>query len=159
MNTAANQVAVGGRTISGVAAGALGAASTEAVNGSQLFATNAAVAAHTTQIAGLQAADLAFDARIDALEAVSLDFTDNLRRLDNNLAGSTAIAIAMGGGSFLPDKAINLTGNVATYDGAWAGAMQLGALVRSNAALHAGLAKNFNKRGKVGARVGFTLGW
>ena len=38
--TAANQVNVGGRTIGGVAVGALNATSTDAINGSQLFATN-----------------------------------------------------------------------------------------------------------------------
>ena len=44
VNTADNQVNVGGRTISGVAAGAVNATSTDAVNGSQLHATNQAIA-------------------------------------------------------------------------------------------------------------------
>jgi autotransporter adhesin len=43
----------GNRQVAGVAAGALAATSTEAVNGSQLFATNQAVAANTTDIASL----------------------------------------------------------------------------------------------------------
>ncbi|HTG78834.1 MAG TPA: hypothetical protein VL553_04455, partial [Sphingomicrobium sp.] len=53
VNTAANQVNVGGRTIGGVAAGALNATSTEAVNGSQLFATNQALAAMSSQIGAI----------------------------------------------------------------------------------------------------------
>ena len=43
----------GDRTVTGVAAGAVSAASTDAVNGSQLFATNLQVAANTTAIANL----------------------------------------------------------------------------------------------------------
>ncbi|MET0588874.1 MAG: hypothetical protein ABWZ75_10170, partial [Novosphingobium sp.] len=51
VNTASNQVAVGGRTVSGVSAGALSETSTDAVNGSQLYVTNQAVAANTSAIA------------------------------------------------------------------------------------------------------------
>ena len=32
-------------------------------------------------------------------------------------------------------------------------------MVSPNAAFNAGVAKGFNKDGKVGARVGFTFGW
>ena len=53
VNTADNQVNVGGRTIGGVAAGALNATSTDAVNGSQLFATNQALAAMSSQIGAI----------------------------------------------------------------------------------------------------------
>ncbi len=67
VNTAANQVSVGGRTISGVNAGTLSAASTEAVNGSQLFATNANVTANTTAITAIQALNATQTAQITAL--------------------------------------------------------------------------------------------
>ena len=43
----------GARTLTGLAAGTLSAASTDAVNGSQLFATNQNVTANTTAIASL----------------------------------------------------------------------------------------------------------
>ena len=99
------------------------------------------------------------DNRLDALESIALNVQVDLRQLDKKLAGSTATAIAMGGATFLPGKRINISGNVATYDGAVAGAFQIGALVNENVALNAGVATNFNKRGKVGARAGFTLGF
>ncbi len=52
--TLAGAVPGGGITVTNVAAGALSAGSTDAVNGSQLFATNAQVATNTTDIATLQ---------------------------------------------------------------------------------------------------------
>lgn len=51
----------GGTTITNVADGALNAGSTEAVNGSQLFATNQAVAANTADIAALQGSTIQYD--------------------------------------------------------------------------------------------------
>ena len=145
VTTADNQVNVGGRTIGGLAAGELSATSTDAVNGSQLYATNQAVAA--------------MDTRVDALELMAVDFDEDLRSLDRKLDGSTAVAIAMSGNAFLPNKSFNLTGNVGYYQGAVAGALQIGALVSPNAAFNAGVSTNFNKKGGVGARAGFTFGW
>jgi hypothetical protein len=52
-----------------------------------------------------------------------------------------------------------MTGNLGTYGGAVAGALQIGAMVSESAAVNAGVAKGFNRDGKVGARVGFTFGW
>ena len=143
--TAANQVHVGGRTVSGVAAGSLSATSTEAVNGSQLFATNQAVS-------GL-------DTRVDALESLALDFDDRLDRVDDRASAGTAVAIALGGNGFIPGKQFNITGNVGTYRGASAGALQIGAMIGENMAVNAGIATGFNKGGKVGARAGITFGW
>lgn len=79
--------------------------------------------------------------------------------MDEKLRDSTAIAIAMSGNAFLPDKQFNLTGNVGTFDGAWAGSIQFGAMVSTNAALNAAVAKNFDRRGSLGARAGITFGW
>lgn len=115
------------------------------MTGAQLFATNQAVGA--------------LDTRVDALELMADGINADLRRLDRRVAGSTALAIAMGGSFFLPDKAFNLSGNVATYDGAYAGSVQMGALISPSVAINGGLAKNFNKKGDLGARVGFSFGW
>jgi Head domain of trimeric autotransporter adhesin/YadA-like membrane anchor domain len=105
------------------------------------------------------AGDLALSGRIDGL-AGRLDQMDSrLAEFDDRLASGTAIASAMGGAAFLPDMKFNLTANVATYDGAHAGAFQLGVLVSPNAAINAGVATGFNKRGKTAARVGVTFGW
>ena len=138
VNTAANQVAVGGRKISGVTAGTISATSTEAINGSQLFATN-------VNVANLQAADIVLSNRID--------------RVDKRASGGTAVAIALGGNAFLPDKRVNLTANVGGYRGAIAGAIQLGALVSDSIAFNAGVGSGFNHNGKIGARGGVTFGW
>ena len=65
---------------------------------------------------------------------------------------------AMCGATIFPDRPATLTANLGTYGGAVAGSMQLNALVKPNLALNAGLATGFNKRGKVGARFGLSIG-
>ena len=146
----ANTVSVGSsgneRRITNVADGVN---ATDAATVGQVQAAHAAVSQLGAQ----------HDNRLETLEAIALNVQVDLRQLDRKLAGSTATAIAMGGATFLPGKRVNITGNVATYDGAVAGSLQVGALITSNWAVNAGVATNFNKRGKVGARAGFTLGW
>ena len=90
--------------------------------------------------------------RVDTIER-------RVDRLDRKLASSTAVAVAMSGNTFLPNTSFNLTANVATYDGAQAGALQVGAMVSDNLAVNAGVASGFNKGGKAAGRVGFTVGW
>jgi len=90
---------------------------------------------------------------------VSLDLGKRIDRVDRQASAGTASAIALSGNSFLPGKSFNLTGNVGTYRGAVAMALQVGAMVSPNVALNAGVAKGLNKNGKVGARAGFTVGW
>ena len=65
----------------------------------------------------------------------------------------------MSGNAFLPGMKFNLTGNVATYGGAHAAAIQMAAMVSPRAAINAGVATGFNKGGKTAVRVGFTFGW
>jgi len=60
--------------------------------------------------------------------------------------------------AFLPDEQFNVTANMGVYAGAVAGALQVGAMVSPNAAVNAGVAKGFNKNGKVGARAAVTFG-
>jgi len=112
------------------------------------------------------AADLALGTQINALGAQLDTLTgrvDTLEtrvdKLDRKVAASTAIAVAMSGNSFLPNTKFNLTANVSTYDGAQAGAFQMGAMLSDNVAVNAGVATSFNKGGKTAGRVGFTVGW
>jgi trimeric autotransporter adhesin len=105
------------------------------------------------------AADLATTTRLDAFGSRLDQIDDRLNGLQNSIASGTAVATAMGGAAFLPDMKFNLTANVATYDGAHAGALQLGILVSPNVALNAGVASGFNKNGKTAARAGVTIGW
>lgn len=105
------------------------------------------------------ASDTALSARMDSI-GTRLDQVDSrLSRLDRKVSSSTAVAVALGGGTFLPDLRFNLTANVATYDGAQAAAIQFGAMVGPKMAVNAGVASGFNKGGKTAARAGFTIGW
>lgn len=122
-------------------------------------ANTAGVAANAALLATHSALLDDHEARIVALEQMTFDLGDTLARFDDEIDGSTAVAIAMSGNAFLPDTKFNLTGNIGTYNGAVAGALQVGAMVGEKAAVNAGIATGFNKKGKVGARVGFTLGW
>lgn len=145
---------------------ATGTADTDAVNVSQLNAVTgdvsamqATVATHTTQITALQAADLAFDTRIDTLELVAEGLDDRIGKVDDRASAGTAAAVALSGAMFLPGKSFNLTGNVGSYRGAHAAALQFGALVSENVAINAGIGHGFNKGGKTALRAGFTIGW
>lgn len=60
--------------IANVAAGAIGATSTDAVNGAQLFATNSQVSANTADIAGNTAAIETIDIELDALSALAVRY-------------------------------------------------------------------------------------
>ena len=152
--TEANTVSVGSTTVQRrITNVADGVNATDAATVGQMQAGHSAIQG---QVAALAAHH---DDRLTALEGLALDVHADLRQLDRKIAGSTATAIAMGGAAFLPGKRVNLTGNVATYDGAVAGALQVGALVSDSFAVSAGVATNFNKRGEVGARAGFTFGW
>ncbi|WP_265562197.1 YadA-like family protein [Sphingomicrobium arenosum] len=99
------------------------------------------------------------ESRIVALENVTFNLGETLGRLDEEIDGSTAVAVAMTGNALIPGKQFAMTGNVGTYNGAWAASLQLGAMVAKDMAVNAGIATGFNKGGKTGARVGFTLGW
>lgn len=110
----------------------------------RLDASAAEVAANLqTQLNGFGTGLNALTSRVGALE----DYT----------AASTAVA--MGGAVFLPDQKFSMTANTAVYDGAYAGSLQMNALVSPNVALNAGVATGFNKGGKTAGRVGITVGW
>ncbi|WP_429534998.1 YadA-like family protein [Paraburkholderia sp. WC7.3d] len=75
----------GARTLSGVKAGALGDTSTEAVNGSQLHATNqnvttntAGIAANTTNVAANKTAITSIDGRVTSVEGSVTNLTQQL---------------------------------------------------------------------------------
>ena len=119
----------GGGRITNLAAGV---APTDAVNVSQL---NAAVATMTT------------------------DFFELARGLKKRSEAGTAVAVAMSGGVFLPNKRFNVTANIGTYKGESAISGQLGILVSDNVALNAGVATSFNSYGGTAARGGVTFGF
>jgi len=122
-------------------------------------APSRAVLAALTPSAVADADFAALNGRVGAIEGRVAAIEGQLARFDKRIASSTAVAVAMGGAAFLPDMKFNLTANLGTYDGAHAGALQLGALVSPHVALNAGVATGFNKQGKTAGRVGVTFGW
>lgn len=114
------------------------------------------VGMQATQITALQAADAAFATQIDELEAT---LGERIGKVDDRASAGTAAAVALSGAMFLPGKSFNLTGNVGSYRGAHAAALQFGAPISDNMAFNAGVAHGFNKGGKTALRAGFTLGW
>jgi autotransporter adhesin len=135
---------------------AAGTGATDAVNLNQLSAVQASVTAETV---ARTAADLVIGDAVTGLGARVDSLTGRVEGLQDYAAASTAVAVAMGGVTFLPDMHFNLSANVATYDGAHAGSIQIGALVSPHVALNAGIATGFNKKGQTAARVGFAVGW
>ena len=87
---------VGGTTITGLAAGTLVATSTDAVNGSQLFATNQNVTANADDIDAIDTRVTANEGDIAALQDTSVMYTD---------ATQTAIALGGAGGTTISNVA------------------------------------------------------
>lgn len=132
---------------------------TSATHTTQIATLETTTATQATQITALQAADAAFDTRVDTLELLATDLDERIGKVDDRASAGTAAAVALSGAMFLPGKTFNLTGNVGSYRGAHAAALQFGALVGANVAINAGVAHGFNKGGKTALRAGITLGW
>ena len=79
----------GGTTLANVAPGALTATSTEAVNGSQLFATNQAVAGNTAAIAGLRTDVTGLRTDVTTLQGNVAGNTAAITNLQTSVAGNT----------------------------------------------------------------------
>lgn len=118
------------RQIQNVAAGVISATSTDAVNGSQLYAVG-------TQV-NLNSADIA--------------------TLRSEAFAGTAMAIAMTGGALPPGATSSLTLNVGAYKGEAAFAASLNHLVSPNMVLNGALALS-TAHGDVGAPMGLSIGW
>ncbi len=148
--TAANQVNVGGRTISGVSAGT---AAMDAVNFSQLTATNSAV---TNEAVARGAGDSALGTRIDNL---SFNLDDRLRRTGREARSGTASALAAAGLPQVLDAGRTMiAGGVGYYRGK--GALAIGASHRlSNGSTVFKVGVTYDSAEHVGANggVGFQF--
>jgi hypothetical protein len=105
------------------------------------------------------AADANLSSRLDGLSSRVDALNGRIDKVQRHADAGTAVAVAMGGAVFLPDMHFNLTANVATYGGARAGAVQVGAVVSRHVAFNAGVATGFNRGGQTAGRAGFTVGW
>ena len=99
------------RQIKNVAAGQVSATSTDAINGSQLFATNSAVNANTSNINSLNTSVTNNTNRINSL-GYRLDDVED----DSNAGISAAMAMSSLPQSYIPGKSM-LSGGIATYNG------------------------------------------
>lgn len=111
----------GNRTVTGVNAGAVTAASTDAVNGSQLYATNQQVATNTSAIATLTGQVSTNTSDIAALNSTvaGLSATNSYVRVNSsaaaaNASGTDAIAIGLNSASTGVNAIAIGTGAVAT---------------------------------------------
>lgn len=105
------------------------------------------------------AADMATSSQLGVIGSRVDQLATRVDAMEDRISGAAAVATAMSGNAFLPNMRFNMTANVATYDGAHAGSLQLGALVTPHVAVNAGVASGFNRKGKTAGRVGLTFGW
>jgi trimeric autotransporter adhesin len=138
------------RQIVNMAAGAVTATSTDAVNGSQLFATNSRVSAlealsfnASSQIAGLQT----------GLNSLSDQLTINNRQTN----GGIAAALALGGAAIVPDSNVSMSFNLSTYRGQQGFSGSLIGRVSEKVYITGGFAGSTVK-GSTGGRIGITFG-
>lgn len=116
----------------------------------------ARIAADTAETNARIAADTALSNRINSESAARIAADDILR---DEIASSTATAIALGGAAILPDVNFTLSGNVGFYEGAQAIAVNAAARVAPNAYITGAFGGGLNKRGNVGGRVGVVFGF
>ena len=116
----------------------------------------ARIAADTAETNARIAADTALSNRITSESAARIAADDILR---DEIASSTATAIALGGAVILPDVNFTLSGNVGFYEGAQAVAVNAAARVAPNAYITGAFGGGLNKRGNVGGRVGVVFGF
>jgi len=102
------------------------------------------------------AADAALGGRLDREES-ERKFADAV--LNDQIASSIATAIALGGALVLPDADFTLSGNLGFYKGAKAVAFNGAARVSRSTYVTAAFGGGLNKRGTVGGRVGFAVGF
>jgi autotransporter adhesin len=140
----------GTRTVAGVSAGALTATSTDAVNGSQLYATNQRVGTLETQIANLQ------DDHSD-VQSLKGQMNDAFKSIDR-LRGGVAIALATSGFALEAGKKFGVGMNMGFYDGKAAYTVQTAARLDQTWTVNGALGYS-PANGKPGGRVGVSAQW
>jgi hypothetical protein len=95
--------------------------------------------------------------RAAAVTSLANAIVHNNASLRQQIDANTAVAVAMGGGVFLPDKTFNLTLNLGAMGGETAYAAQLQALISPNMALN--IAVGSGSHTGTAVRGGVTIGW
>jgi trimeric autotransporter adhesin len=169
-------------SVTNVAAGAVTATSTDAVNGGQLFTVqqtaNGALQRSGGTLSGnlglggnritglgapVEASDAATRGYVDGLQTQNVNnfnlLTDGLNKAFSSIekaSQGTALAIAMGGGFLSDDKDFSLWGAWGNYNGYNAAALQTYIRLSDDAYINAGLSYGFEEQ-LVGTRVGFGI--
>ncbi len=155
-------VSMGGNVVQNVAAGV---APTDAVNVSQLTATNTRVtslenfsAQQNTRVASIETVNVQQDTRLTSLETSvgGLNTTIDLNRRQAN--GGIAAAMAMGGAVIVPDSNVSVNFNLATYRGELGFSGSVAGRVAPKVYITAGFTGSTVK-GSTGARVGMAFGF
>ena len=118
--------------------------------------SNARVAADLAESNARIASDNALGSRISDETNARIAADDVLR---DQIASSTATAIALGGNAILPDSNFTLAGNMGFYNGATAVSLNVAGKVGTNTYVTAAVGGGLNKQGKVGGRVGVVFGF
>lgn len=171
-NPATGVVTVGSLTQTGLTTiGASGLATTGSVTAASVTAANVSVTSslnmngNRIQNVGTPTAatDAATKGYVDtAIAGVNSSLTSLNALVESNRKRSDAgiaTAVALSGGTFLPNKKINFTANIGAFRDEAAIAAQLGVLVSENIALNAGVATSFHSYGGTAVRGGFTVGF
>ena len=113
-----------------------------------------------TPVAGTDAANKDYvDGRFNTLNTSVTNLNTLVEANRKRSDAGIATAVALSGGTFLPDKKINLTANVGAFRDEVAVAAQLGVLVSENVALNAGVATSLHSYGGTAVRGGVTFGF
>ncbi|WP_260326555.1 ESPR-type extended signal peptide-containing protein, partial [Paraburkholderia atlantica] len=114
----------GARSLSGVKAGALGDTSTEAVNGSQLHATNqnvaantSSIAANTTNITGLDSRVTTVDNRVTSIDSRVTNVEGSVTNLTQQLDGGSVGLVQQDATSKIITVAKGLDGTTVNFSG------------------------------------------
>lgn len=132
--------------------GAISATSLD-MNGGRITGLGAGVAAtDAVNLGQLNAAVTTINGQITSLSSL---VEANRKRSDAGIA----TAVALSGGTFLPNKRFNLTANLGGYRDEVAVSAQVGILVSENVAINAGVATALHSYGGTSYRGGVTFGF
>ena len=117
---------------------------------------NATAATDAVNLGQLNSATTAIN---NSIVAQGVALNNAIYETDQNAQSGIAVAIAMGGGYFLPNKKFNVNVNYGNYEGHSAIAGSLGFLVNDSFAINAGVATALDSWGGTGFRVGGSFGF
>lgn len=136
-----------------------GVAGGQSINAGNGRITNVSNGTSATDAVNLGQLNTAVAGVNTALASAVATLNGTINTVQREADAGTAVAVALGGGYFLPGKKIALNVNYGNYRGESAIAGQVGFLVSEGFALNAGVATTLNSFGGTAFRVGGSLGF